>query len=240
MLMSWTLLSSLVSSVVGFAYSPIAGSMIFHVLDSHVEALSILLVSSISLQSYAVFSLRRDFNWIRFLPFLVGRLAGLVPGLAILSSFNPGMLIAFVGSITLGYGIFVATGLTPNVTSTRKRYDIVAGFLGGITGPVAAFPGAFVTIWCAAKGGDKQQQRAVFQPYILTMQVLSLTAIMLIFPLKQQVSLKHLAFVVPAVIGAALGMAIFRRLTNGQFQRLLGLFLVFAGLSLLLKVIGAS
>ncbi len=37
-----------------------------------------------------------------------------------------------------------------------------------ITGGLAGFPGAFVTIWCGLKGWDKAHQRGVYQPFILS------------------------------------------------------------------------
>jgi uncharacterized membrane protein YfcA len=239
-LLAWTLLSSLISSVIGFAYSPIAGTLIFHVVDDHVKAVSILLVSSIALQSYAVVSLRQHFDWRAFFPFLAGGLAGLAPGLVILTSVHPSILLVIIGSLTFGYGLFAATGLKPKLTTTRRRYDMAAGFLGGLTGPIAAFPGAFVTIWCSAKNDDKLKQRAVYQPYILAMQLLSLIAISQIFPAERQISVEHLVYIIPAVIGAALGIAVFRRLSNAQFQRLFGLLLAFAGLTFILEVVGAG
>ena len=56
------------------------------------------------------------------------------------------------------------------------------GFLGGLTGGLAGFPGASVTIWCALKGWDKAHQRGVYQPFILCMQPISLLAIQLMQP----------------------------------------------------------
>lgn len=57
-----------------------------------------------------------------------------------------------------------------------------AGFVGGITGGLAGFPGAFVTIWCDWRGWDKRRQRGVYQPFILAMQSFTLAAIHLIAP----------------------------------------------------------
>ena len=51
------------------------------------------------------------------------------------------------------------------------------GSLGGITGPLAALPGAFVAIWCGMRGWDKVVQRSVYQPFILIMQLLTLGAL---------------------------------------------------------------
>ena len=60
--------------------------------------------------------------------------------------------------------------------------DALAGALGGITGPLAAFPGAGVTIWCGMRGWDKVEQRAVYQPYILIMQLIGVSTLYLLQP----------------------------------------------------------
>ncbi|MDB5374602.1 MAG: sulfite exporter TauE/SafE [Belnapia sp.] len=57
---------------------------------------------------------------------------------------------------------------------------LLAGAVGGITGGPAAFPAALVVIWCGLLGWPKIRQRAVFQPYILVMQVATLGLIRLL------------------------------------------------------------
>ena len=49
--------------------------------------------------------------------------------------------------------------------------DAAAGSFGEVTGGVAAFPGAFVTIWCGFKGWSKEKQRGLYQPFILIVQL---------------------------------------------------------------------
>jgi uncharacterized membrane protein YfcA len=236
----WTFIASTISSIVGFAYSPIAGSILFHVVPDHVEAVSILLISSISLQSYAVYCLRKMFRWKAFWPFLLGGLLGLAPGFFILLNTDSAWLTFLVGAISATYGAHAASGAQLKLTYKGKLGDICAGFLGGLIGPVAAFPGAFVTIWCSAKGGDKSAQRAVYQPFIFVMQLSCLALLVCIFPGKHIISLEHLLFAIPAILGASVGLAIFRRLTGSQFQRLLGVFLIIAGASLLSKALGVE
>ncbi len=48
------------------------------------------------------------------------------------------------------------------------------GASGGITGGLAAFPGAAVAVWCGLKRWPKENQRSVTQTYILIMQVAAL------------------------------------------------------------------
>ena len=55
---------------------------------------------------------------------------------------------------------------TPRVTKGGPLADLAVGALGGITGPLAAFPGAFLTIWCGMRGWDKVAQRSIYQPDI--------------------------------------------------------------------------
>ena len=55
--------------------------------------------------------------------------------------------------------------------------DAPAGALGGIAGGLGGFPGAFVTIWCSMRGWDKLRQRAVYQPYILAMQLVTIACL---------------------------------------------------------------
>ena len=54
---------------------------------------------------------------------------------------------AFIDNIIV-YGGYLL--LRPSVRSLRLGpvSDVCAGFLGGITGGLAGFPGAFVTVWC--------------------------------------------------------------------------------------------
>ena len=108
------------------------------------------------------------------------------------------------------------------------------GALGGLTGPLAAFPGAFVTIWCAMRGWDKAVQRSIYQPYILVIQVLTLTALSAISE-RATLNLHLLSYALPGVMGACLGLQVFHYLTDRQFQRLVNLALIVSGVALVLK-----
>lgn len=235
LLAALALIASTLSSIVGFAFSPLAGSVIFHVVENHVAAVSILLVCSISLQSYAVATLWSHIHFKVLITYIVGGVLGLIPGFFFLQYAPAASLTAFVGLISIGYGAFVSANRKLETSRRGKLYDLASGFSGGFIAPIAAFPGAFVTIWCSIQGGDKSMQRAIYQPYILCIQILCLAIIWILYSDQNMISYKHLIFVLPAVLGAALGLCIFRRLTNAQFQRALGVFLLFAGFSLVLK-----
>jgi hypothetical protein len=67
-----------------------------------------------------------------------------------------------LGLFLLAYGIF--TAIKPAFSQGKSNPlagRILAGALGGVTGGVAAFPGAFVAIWCQIQGFEKERQRAI-------------------------------------------------------------------------------
>jgi uncharacterized membrane protein YfcA len=119
---------------------------------------------------------------------------------------------------------------------TGRLADACAGFLGGLTGGLAAFSGTFVTIWCGLKGWDKARQRGVYQPFILGMQPITLAVIYLMRPsaTSMQLDWTTLAFVPAALLGAWLGLRIFKRLPDRQFELAVNLLLVVSGVGLIL------
>ena len=112
--------------------------------------------------------------------------------------------------------------------------DMAVGALGGITGLLAAFPGAFVTIWCGMRGWDKVVQRSIYQPYILVLQVLTLGALSLVSE-RSVFNGEAIAYALPGLAGAYLGLHVFQKLTDMQFQRMFNFTLILSGIVLALK-----
>jgi len=140
-----------------------------------------------------------------------------------------------IGSLLIIYGSYLL--LRPTARSLRLGpvSDVCAGFLGGITGGLAGFPGAFVTIWCGLKGWDKAHQRGVYQPFILSMQPVTLIAIHLMRPsssVQAQLDWKVFAFVPAALLGAWFGLRIFKRLSDRQFELVVNALLIASGIGL--------
>ena len=115
-------------------------------------------------------------------------------------------------------------------------HALAVGFLGGVTGGFAGFPGAFVTIWCGWKGWDKDRQRGVYQPFILVMQVLALGLITFVQSSQARaggIDLPTLSYVPGALLGSWCGIGIFHRLTDRQFAFSVNLLLIASGVGLL-------
>ena len=78
--------SSLLSSIAGFAFSAICGAIMFHFRQDAVGLVQIMLVCSIANQTMSVWLLRRDIRTRTVLPFLFGGLLGAPIGVWLLLS----------------------------------------------------------------------------------------------------------------------------------------------------------
>jgi uncharacterized membrane protein YfcA len=235
--MAAILLASFVSSIGGFAFPAICGAMLFRLVADPVQVVQMMMACGIANQAAMIWSLRRKIVWRELSVFLVGGAMGLPLGIWALLHADRGNYTEGLGLFLLLYGLCMLFRRPYRLAVQHRLLDVLAGFLGGITGGAAGFPSSAVTIWCAFKGWDKARQRALFQPFILLMQATALLAISLT---RRQIG--HGAGFDPGVLlcipagllGTALGMALFRRFSTQQFATSMNLLLVASGLSYLL------
>ena len=229
--------AALLSSVAGFAFSAICGAMLFQLRHDTVEVVQIMLVCSIANQSLSVWSLRRDISLAALLPYLAGGALGVPAGVWLLLHLQARLYVHGLGALLTAYGAFTVLRKPVVLRRSPRWGDFLSGALGGLMGGFAATPGAAVSIWCGTKGWDKHRQRAVFQPFILAMQLLALG---LITGLRTQSSVSYgipltaWACVPAGLAGTWGGLTCFRRLSDRQFAFAVNLLLIVSGAGLLL------
>ena len=226
--------ASFTASIAGFAFSAICGAMLFHLSNDQVQAVQIMIACSIANQATMVWALRHSIDRRNLGIFLLGGASGLPLGVWALLHADKTLYTHALGVLLIAYGAYMLAS-TPRVLQQKHRgLDLAAGFLGGITGGAVGFPGASVTIWLGFKGWNKIQQRAVYQPFILLMQVAALFAISILrrhsgpgIGLDPAILL-----CVPAgLFGTRLGMACFQQMSNRQFTLAVNVLLFLSGLS---------
>ena len=229
--------ASTVSSIAGFAFSALSGALLFHVIESPVYAVQVMIVCSIAIQMLSVAALWHAIDWRSLGVFLVGGLLGVPAGVYLLLHLPTTTYRMIIGSMLILYGGYLLLRWPVRALRTGPLTDVCAGFLGGVTGGLAGFPGAFVTIWCGLKGWDKAHQRGVYQPFILGMQPVTLITIQLMRPAattQAQLDWKTFAFVPAALFGAWFGLRIFKRLSDRQFNFVVNALLIVSGIALIL------
>lgn len=226
-----------VSSIVGFAFSAVSQALLAPLMQDPVLIVQILMVCSITTQSFAIISLWRYMDWKGLPVYLAGGALGLPIGVYLLLHLGLSGFHTAIGALLIVYGTYVLVKRPITLKQIPWPANVAIGFLGGITGGLAAFPGAAITVWCSMRGWDKTRQRGVYQPFILTMQLAGLTLITLlhnatggaaagspIFPTHA------LLFIPGTLLGTWFGLRIFHRITDRTFGRFLAALLALSGI----------
>jgi uncharacterized membrane protein YfcA len=226
---------ALVSGVAGFAFSAVAGAMLLHVLPP-LEAVPLMMICSVAVQTASLVALRRTMRWKGSLALILGGVVGIPPALWLLQNVD-------TWTFRVGFGAFLALYsaymiFKPAVARLRQAeqrlHDAAVGFAGGLVGGLTAMPGALPTIWCDLRGVPKDQQRGLVQPFIAAMQVVALALMFAHRSLPTKV-LIDAAFGLPALAaGTAVGIALFGRMDEALFRRIVLAVLFVAGVGLAL------
>jgi uncharacterized membrane protein YfcA len=224
---------SLAAGLAGFAFSAIAGALLLHWLSPQ-QAVPLLLACSITTQLFSIGKLWGSMQWRRCVPFLVGGVVGIPVGAMLLSEVDPRLFATGFGAFLVCYSGYML--LRPSLVVQRggRLVDVAAGFAGGITGGAVAFPGAFPTIWCGLRGLSKQEQRGIVQPFILLMQIATLAYFSKLGLVASATMVTYL-WCIPAVVGGTwLGLMLFHRINDASFRRVVLLFLIVSGATLII------
>jgi uncharacterized protein len=230
------LVAALVSSVAGFAFSALAGSALAYLGIDKVHAVQTMALCSIAIQLYAVWKIRESIRWNSLWPMLAAGALTVPLGVWLLVHVDGAVYAAGLGLFLTIYGCYTVMRRAIRVVRGDAWRDAVAGALGGLAGGLAGFPGSFVTIWCSMRGWDKLQQRAVYQPYILIMQIVTILCLQWQAPIDVHAT-QAVRFVPFALLGAIGGFAAFERMTNKQFHVVVSVLLVVSGVGLLSRAV---
>ena len=203
-----------------------------------VQAVAVVLVSSVVTGTQGLWVVRHAIlaQPRRLFRFLLPALAGIPFGLWLLNIIEPRALKLLIAALLILYGgYFSLRRALPHFDRPTPFADMAVGGLGGVLGGAAGLSGALPTIWCSMRPWTKAETRAVLQPF--NFAVLLITASLLALDgAYSRETLAYVALSLPAALLAAqVGIAVFRRVPDLVFRRLLiGLCLV-SGTILLIR-----
>jgi uncharacterized membrane protein YfcA len=158
----------------------------------------------------------------RLLRYLVPGLVGVPIGLSLLGKVDASLLRILIAALLITYGgYFTFRASLPAFSRKTPWLDALIGLSGGVLGGAASVSGAIPSMWLSLRPWTKSETRAVLQPY--NMVTLSATVTLLFFKgAYDQTAVQALLLTVPCgLIAAQLGIAVFRRLKDAMFRRLL-------------------
>ena len=239
-------LSGLMSGLSGFGFSAIGSSCLLFIPPK--LGVPLLMALSTGNQLMSVSQLRDDMpkTWKEAWPggagpYVLGGVLGVPLGIWLLNHMPAAKLMLVFGAVLTIYSVYSLlkpSGLKMK-GQTGASSGIAVGFVGGTVGGFTAFPGAAVVVWTGLRNLPKQMTRAIVQPYILVLQVMSLATTAYAYP---SIFARHfwilLAITMPIVLpGTIGGVFLYRRISDVNFNRISLILLGLSGVGLLVKVL---
>lgn len=226
-LLAGALLAGFVNGLAGFGTGLVALGLWLHVVDP-VLASPLVVICSVAAQLLSLLSIKPALNLHRLYPFLLGGLLGVPLGVMALNHIEVASFRIFVGTFLFLYcSAMLASRRLPVFDRGGKPADGAVGFVGGILGGAAGLSGALPTVWCGLKGWGKTEQRAVYQPFNLSILAWALVAQAQQGFVTAEVGRLALICLPGTVLGVWLGVKAFGRVDDRQF-RLIILWLLLA------------
>jgi uncharacterized protein len=226
-------LGGFASGLAGFAMGFIVSGIWLHIVTP-VQTTALIAGYGLVTQGYGVWKLRHALAWKNVAPFILGGIAGIPIGTALLTYSDPAYLRAGAGLLLIIYGVYGLTQPTLKPVPSNTAIDTGIGFANGVLAGLTGLPGFIITIWCQLRGWKKDFQRAVFQPVLLAAivaNVISLAAARVITADTLRLYLIGL----PAMLaGVWVGFRLYGKLNDAVFRKIILVLLLIAGLGLIL------
>lgn len=223
----------LVNGLTGFGTGMTALVLWLHVMPLSVAA-PLVVVSSIVAQLQSLPAIWHAIDVRRLLPFVVGGLGGIPLGAWLLVSVPVAQLKFWLGMLIAFYCAIMLIGRArPTVRWGGRAADGAVGFMGGVLGGLAGLSGPLPTIWASLRGWGRDERRAVFQGFNLTILTVSLAAHATAGLLTAELA-RVLSITLPGtLLGAFVGQRIYARLDGRQFDTVVLAILLVAGCGLM-------
>jgi uncharacterized membrane protein YfcA len=227
------LLGGIAAGASGFAFALAATSIWLHRIDP-VHSAVLATGCGVLLHSSTLWPQRKHLDVARLSPFVIGGIAGIPIGVHLLAHTDAGVLKAVLGAFLLAFGAYVlAAPRFHTVSAGGRPADAAIGFVGGILAGLGGYSGVLPTIWTQLRGWPKEIARAVYQPYVIVIQTITLAGILLAtFDLTALFLL--LVSLPPVFIGTWIGWKLYGRLNDRRFRQGLALLLMASGAMLVI------
>jgi uncharacterized membrane protein YfcA len=230
-----TFFAAFASGLAGFAFVLIAIGAYLFVLAPP-DAIPILLAASLFAQLATLPRFFGAIRWARLAPFLLGGAAGIPLGAELLQRIDVPSFKLAVGGFLVIYSSYVLIRPITRPLAAGAGADAAVGLLGGVMGGLSGLSGALPTLWCGLRGWSKDEQRAIYQPFILLAQATALLWLGGAGAISRTAIAGFLLIMPPFALGVWSGLMLYRRVSERQFSRIVLGLLLLSGLILIASV----
>jgi uncharacterized membrane protein YfcA len=227
-----TLLGAVVAGIAGFAFGLIASAIWLHIIPP-VQSAPLIAAFAILIQGATLWKLRHAVKISRLLPFIAGGAVGIPLGAAALKWTSPAQMQAFIGAALIVFSLYSLARPTLPAVKGGGLADCIVGLLSGAFSGSTGLAGIPVIVWASLRRWSKDDQRAVFQPVVVAVFVMTLMWFGS-FGVITPETLRLFWIGVPALaIGSWLGLKLYGRLDEGTFRVVVLVLLFVSGIALL-------
>jgi uncharacterized protein len=221
-----------VSGLAGFGTGLTALGFWLHVISPQLAA-TLVVVCSVVSQAQTLPTIWHAIEPARLWPFIASGLVGVPIGTQLLASLEPAAFKVAIGVFLILFSTFMILGKVRLRLAWGGRIaDGAIGFAGGFLGGLAGLSGPLPTMWSVVRGWGKDERRAVFQVFNLTILAAALVAHAAWGLLTVELGRLVLLALPGTLIGAWLGARAYRRLSNRRFDAVVLYLLLLSGLTL--------
>jgi len=227
-----TLLGAVVAGVAGFAFGLIASAIWLHIIPP-AQSAPLIAAFAILIQGATLWNLRHSVRISQLIPFIAGGAIGIPLGAAALNWASPSQMRAFIGAALIVFSLYSLVRPTLRAVKGGKIADGIVGLLSGAFSGSTGLAGIPVIAWASLRRWSKDDQRAVFQPVVIVVFVMTLIWFGGTGVINSETLRLFWIGLPAAIIGTWLGLKLYGKLDEATFRVVVLVLLFASGLTLL-------
>lgn len=225
--------ASFVHGLAGFGIGLVSLAFL-PLIMSPVTAIVLMTVYTVVFSLGMLLPLRREVERRALTLLVLGTIVGTPIGVWVLAALPVTVLTRLIGLTLIAIVLLEWRGVYPQRLPGR-RWALGAGVVAGIAGGAVGTPGPPVILYTAAQPWSKHRVKATLQAFFLANQSVILLGYWWAGLLTRDVWQASAVFVVPGTLGLVAGVALFNRVDQARFRRIVFAVLFVSGAVLLLR-----
>jgi uncharacterized protein len=229
-------LGGLTTGLSGFAMGLVVSGIWLHLITPTQNALLIVLCGMVT-QGLGMWRVRHAINWKAAVPFIAGSAIGVAIGTVLLTTVDQNIVRLTIGVLLIIFSVYSLARPKIVAPGSNTPVEVGVGLVNGVIGGLTGLGGIAMTVWSQLRGGNKDAQRAIFQPVMFATFLISAISFGFIGSYTVE-TMKLYALALPALlVGVGCGIWLYGKLDDAAFRRVVLVLLFGSGLSLVVPAV---